>query len=722
MPAVNRTSDEPLQSAGLLRADDPLLGCLHIVTRLRGQPVSTEALAAGIPLKDGRFGADEFVRAAAAHGYSSRLVRRKLTRISTLALPVTLLLNDGSACVLTRYISAKAVEVVIPESGFGAREIALDELQKLYRGYALFAQPELEPETSRDGEPLAPRRRSWFWGTLVTYSPYYFEAALAGVLINVLTVATSLFIMNVYDRVVPNNATETLVVLATGTAFAIGFEFVARSLRAYFLDIAGKKADLVLASRIFEQALGLKLSARPQSAGAFAAQLREFEAVRDFITSITLTAVMDMPFVAFFIVVIALIGGPLYLVPLAVVPLVVLVALIAQVPLARVTRANLQQGSQRHGLLVESVEGLDIIKAMRAEGQMQSRYEDYTALTGATANSARMISSTVVNFTGVIQQFVTVLVVVWGVHLIADGELTMGALIATVMLTSRGLAPLQQVAALMMRYQHARAAYVTLNNLMRMPVDRPYGKRYTHRGEVRGAIAMEGVSFAYPQASGAALTELSFALNPGEHVAILGKVGGGKSTLLRLVLGLYPPARGSVRVDGIDIEQFDPADLRRHIGYVGQEPTLFHGSLRDNIALGLPHADDEAVLRAAQIAGLDTLIDNHPRGLQLQVGERGQALSGGQRQAVANARAFLLEPRVLLLDEPTSAMDNNAEARFMHNVGAFAQGRTLLLVTHKPSMLAMVSRIIVLDNGRSVMDGPRDDVLRQLTRPAVTAS
>lgn len=722
MPAVNRTTDTSASAAGVVEDGEPLLGCLHVVTRLCGRPVSTEALTAGIPLKDGRFGTDEFMRAAAAHGYSARLVRRKLGRISALALPATLLLEDGGACVLTRFIGADTVEIVVPESGFGAREVGRAELQKLYRGYAIFARPELEPEVSRDGGESATSRRSWFWGTLVTYAPYYFEAAVAGILINVLTVATSLFIMNVYDRVVPNNATETLIVLATGTAFAIGFEFVARSLRAYFLDMAGKKADLVLASRIFEQALGLKLSARPQSAGAFAAQLREFEAVRDFITSITLTAVMDMPFVAFFIVVIAAIGGPLYLVPLAVVPLVLMVALLAQIPLSRATRANLQQGSQRHGLLVEAVEGLDIIKAMRAEGQMQGRYEDYTALTGATANTARMISSTVVNFTGVIQQFVTVVVVVWGVHLIADGDLTMGALIATVMLTSRGLAPLQQVAALMMRYQHARAAYFTLDTLMRLPVDRPYGKRFTHRGEVHGALAMDGVHFAYPQAPGAALVDISFALAPGEHVAVLGKVGGGKSTLLRLVLGLYPPAKGNVRVDGIDIEQFDPADLRRHIGYVGQEPMLFHGNLRDNIALGLPHADDEAVLRAAKIAGLDTLIDSNPRGLQLQVGERGQALSGGQRQAVANARAFLLEPSILLLDEPTSAMDNNAEVRFMQNVGAFADGRTMILVTHKPSMLSMVSRIIVLDNGRVAMDGPRDDVLRQLTRPLVPAS
>ncbi len=697
--------------------DDPLLGCLHVITRLHGRPISSAALQSGIPMSDGRIGPREYVRAAEENGYAARVVRRKLRRITPLLLPVTLLMKDGNACVVTRIVSRQVVEVVLPESGFGARETSFDELEQGYSGYAIFTQPQLDTEPSRV-EPVVGRRRSWFWGTLAAYSPYYVEALIAGSLVNVLTVATSLFIMNVYDRVVPNNAFETLIVLAIGTATAVAIEFCARTLRAYFLDAAGRKADLVLAGQIFAQTLGLKMAARPASSGAFAAQLREFESVREFITAATLTALMDIPFVAFFIAIVAAIGGPIYLIPLAAVPVVFVVGLLAQIPLAIVMRANLREIAQRHGLLIEAIEGAEIIKAMRAEGQMQSRYEDYSALAGRSSTRARMISSVVVHFTATVQQLVSVAMVFWGVYLIADGQLTVGALIACVILVGRGLAPLQQVASLMMRYQQARASYFTLNTLMQQPVDRERGQQFTHRPEVAGAVAMRGVSFAYPDTTIESLSEVSFAVNAGERVAILGRVGSGKSTLLRLACGLYQPGKGTVCIDAIDLAQFDPADVRRHIGFVAQEPSLFHGTLRDNIALGYPQADDAQVLEAARIAGLDGMIAAHPDGLQRAVGERGQGLSGGQRQAIANARAILLKPRILLLDEPTSAMDHTSEARFIAEFGRFVDGRTLLLVTHKPTMLTLVQRIIVLEAGRVVMDGPRDEVLSALARPA----
>lgn len=701
--------------------DDPLLGCLHVITRLNGKPISKAALQSGMPAGEEGFGPREYVRAAAVHGYEANVVRRRLGRVAPLLLPATLIMKDGGACVLTRFVSRKVVEVVFPESGFGGREIELDTLREAYSGYVIFTQPELDAGPSRL-EPMVTRRRSWFWGTLAAYSPYYLEAIVAGVLVNVLTIATALFIMNVYDRVVPNNAFETLIVLAVGTATAVAFEFCARTLRAYFLDAAGRKADLVLASQIFAQAIGLKMAARPASAGAFAAQLREFESVREFITSVTLTALMDLPFVAFFIAVVAAIGGPIYLVPMLAVPLVFLVGLLAQIPLAIVMRANLREIAQRHGLLVEAIEGVEIIKAMRAEGQLQSRYEDYSALAGRSANRARMISSVVVNFTATVQQFVSIAMVFWGVHLIAGGELTVGALIACVILVGRGLAPLQQVAGLMMRYQQARAAYFTLNTLMQQPLDREQGQRFTHRPDINGSVSFRGVSFTYPASPVESLSEVSFAINAGERVAILGRVGSGKSTLLRLACGLYAPEKGSVCVDDVDLAQFDPADLRRNIGYVAQEPSLFHGSLRSNIALGVPHADDAQILEAARVAGLEGLIAAHPDGLQRIVGERGEGLSGGQRQAVANARAFLLKPRILLLDEPTSAMDNSAESHFISEVGKYVTGRTLILVTHKPTMLNLVERVVVLDAGRVVMDGPRNEVLSKLARPVAQGS
>lgn len=696
-------------------ADDPLRACLHVITRLHGRPVSMNALLAGIPLVGDRFKPVDFLHAAAFHGYSAQVVKRRLERISSLVLPVTLLLKDGGAVVLTRRLEDGRLEVVVPESGFGARQVAATEIEATYSGYAIFTQPTLKPDTTELGDPPE-RQRGWFWRSLFAYSPYYLDAIVAGVLVNLLTVAGSLFVMNVYDRVVPNNAIATLMVLATGTAIAAGFEFLARTLRAYYLDIAGKKADLVIAGIIFAHALGLRMAARPPAAGVFAAQLREFESVRDFITSATMSALMDLPFIVFFVFIVGLIGGPLYVVPAIAVPVVLLVGLIAQWPLAHATRAVQRDAAQRHGLLVESLESAEILKAMRAEGGMLRRYEDYTALAARSSNAARLISTLVVNFAILVQQLVTIGVVIWGVHLIGEGELTVGGLIASVMLTGRGLAPLQTVAALMMRYQQARSAYITLDRLMQQPVERAAGQQFTRRETVQGEIALADVHFKYTGSAADSLAGVSFTVAAGERVAILGRVGSGKSTLLRLMLGLYPPARGTVRLDGVDIAQLDPADFRAHIGYVPQEPMLFLGTLRDNIALGSPQVDDEAILRAARIAGIDGMIAAHPAGLQMPVGERGTALSGGQRQAVANARAFLLNPRILLLDEPTSAMDNSAEVRYIQAVNEYARGRTLVLVTHKPTMLSLVTRVIVVDGGKVVMDGPRDDVIRQLTR------
>ena len=708
----------PEQPAAAAHPDDPLAECLHIITRLHGRAISTTALVAGLPRNDNGISPQTFVRAAEKNGYAARIVKRPVKKISQLLLPAVVLLEDGGACVVTGFPDRKSATVMFPEAGFGKTTLELTALDKRSTGYVIFVQAEFSLDDTRLGEAGRGPGKSWFWGTLWRYRRYYFEAILAAAVVNVLGIATSLFIMNVYDRVVPNNAVETLTVLAIGTAIAVGFEFFARNLRAYFLDTAGKKADLVLASTLFAQALNIRTEARPPSSGAFAAQLREFESLRDFMSSATLAAVIDIPFVAFFIWVIFLIGAPLHLVPLAAVPAVLIVGLIAQAPLSYLMRQHLREGALKHGLLVEAVDGVEILKTLCGEGGMQGRYEDYTALTSRSATRSRLISSLVMNFTTLTQQLTTVLIVVWGVFLIGDGELTVGALIACVILTGRGLAPLQQVAALMTRYQSARASYATLNGLMRQPIERPANRHFLERPAIDGAIALEQVNFAYPNQKLKVIDNVSLSIAAGEHVGILGRIGSGKSTLLKLILGLYAPESGAIRVDGVDIEQFDPIDLRQQIGYVAQDTRLFQGTLRDNITLGYPHADDNDVLQAARLAGLDRIVAQQANGYETIVGERGDGLSGGQRQAVAVARALIKKPNVLLLDEPTSAMDNSAEQAFIANLGKYAEHRTLLLVTHKPTLLTLVSRLIVVDGGRIVMDGPRDEVLRRLTQPA----
>jgi ATP-binding cassette subfamily C protein LapB len=696
--------------------DDSLLECLAAVARLHDRPVSVNGLADGLPLDRERVTPELLVRAAESHGFAARVVKRSLRRISNLVLPAILVMRNGGGCVLTRCAPGTGAEVLLPESGMGVRSLSLDELAAEYSGYAIFVQPRLriDPRMVDDAPPPS---RTWFWGTLWRFKRYYVETALAALLANVLALATSLFAMNVYDRVVPNQALSTLWVLATGTAIAIGFEFILRILRSYFIDTVGKKIDLLLASQLFRQALSIQAASRPASAGAMANHVREFESLRDFFTSATLVALFDLPFVALFIWIVHIIGGPLAWVPLLAVPTVLLAGLIAQFPLSRAMNSYVAESSMKHGLLIEAIEGVDTLKALRAEGAMQKRWETFTALTAQTALRSRFISSLVLSCSMLVQQVVTVALIVWGVHLIGTGQLTMGGLVACTILAGRAIAPLSQLAGLLTRFQHARAALKTLNRVMRLPVDRPADRTFVHRPRIDGAVEFKDLTFAYPGQTTPVLHAASFRLAPGEHVAMLGRVGAGKSTTLKLVSGLYAPTTGAALIDGLDLQQIDPSDVRANIAYVSQDVRLFHATLRDNLTLGAPLADDEAILAAARIAGLDRFIASHPQGLDLVVGERGEGLSGGQKQAVAIARALLRPARILLFDEPTSSMDHTTEQAFIAQLKEFSRGRTMLLATHKPAMLDLVERLIVVDGGKIVADGPREVILKALMKP-----
>jgi ATP-binding cassette subfamily C protein LapB len=706
----------PPGAAGI---EDPLLDCLVILTRLLERPASPQALTAGLPLDGGRLTPELAVRAAERAGLSARLMRRPLHRISDLTLPCVLLLDDRSACVLVALLPGDHARVAMPESG-GAVELPLADIAERYRGYALFARPQVRfdrrAEQAAGAEP-----RGWCWGTLAEAWPIYAEVVLAAVLINLFALASPLFIMNVYDRVVPNRAIETLWVLAAGVITVFVFDFVLRNLRAYFVDGAGRIADLKLASRIFEQVMGIRMAARPASAGAFANNLREFESLRDFFTSATVVTLVDLPFVLLFIGIVWWIGGLVALVPAVAVPLVLAFGLLLQAPLNRIVRRTFQEAAHKHGVLVESIGGLETIKSVGAEGRMQRNFEQFVGATAASGMRARLLAGLGVNLALLAQNLVTVGVVIFGVYRIADGLMTIGALVACTIITGRAMAPLTQVAGLLTRYHQARAAYDALDRVMALPVERPAQARFLHRPQLRGEVAFRDVTFAYPGQKLPALHAVSFVIRPGERVGLVGRIGSGKTTIEKLVLGLYEPDQGAVLLDGTDLRQIDPADLRRSIGCVLQDVCLFHGTIRDNIALGAPVADDAAVLRAARIAGVEDFVARHPLGFDLNVGERGERLSGGQRQAVAVARALLLDPPILLFDEPSSAMDNGAEGRLKQRLEQILPGKTLLLVTHRASLLSLVERLIVLDGGRVVADGPRHDVLKALAAGRIRA-
>lgn len=703
---------------------DPLLDCLVTLTVLHQRPMSAEALLAGQPITPGKMSAEIFSRAAHRAGLSARLVRRNLGAISPLALPAVALLNDGGACVLTG-LDDREAKVIHPETGMGVRSVSIDELDQHYSGWVFFSQPLFRLDERAD-EHKVTTSPSWFWGNLLSFRKEYIDVALASVLINLFALASPLFTMNVYDRVVPNNAKETLWVLAIGVGIVFFFDFLMRMLRGYFLDVAGKKMDVLLSSLLFQQVMGIRLAGRPASAGAFANNLKEFETLRDFFTSATLTAVIDLPFVIIFLAVIFMIGGPLGWVPLLAVPFVVLSGLLLQAPLNAVIQENFKEAAQKHGILVEAISGLESIKGAGGEGRMQAIWEHLVNLTSRSGLKSRLYSSLAVNFTNTVQQAVTVVMVVYGVYIIADGELTTGGLIACTILAGRVLAPLGLVAGLMVRYQHTKMALKGLNGIMKLAVERPHDKTFLHRPVLRGEIEFCNVTFNYPEQKSAALENVSFKIGAGERVAFLGKIGSGKSTIEKLIMGFYQPTSGTILVDGVDINQIDPVNLRRNISYVPQDIQLFYGTVKDNITLGMPYASDAEVLRAAQIAGVDKFTNRHPMGFDMPVGENGFGLSGGQRQSIACARGLVNDAPIIVLDEPTSSMDNVSESAFLQALIDSADGKTLLLVTHKMSMMPMVTRLIVIDGGRVVADGPRDAVLQTLSRgmqtPAVQQS
>jgi ATP-binding cassette, subfamily C, bacterial LapB len=691
---------------------DPLLAALALVLKAHGIDRSEAALLTGLPVQ-AQLSPEMFLRVAQANACNATYRKRALAKIPELLLPVVLQLQGGGACVLLRRLPDARAVVLMPDTQSEEVELSLESLQSQYAGNCFFVLPQPKPD-ERSGIAAQVKKGHWLWRTLWRYKGYYVEAGLAALLINVLALAGTFFTMNVYDRVVSNQAYVTLWTLAIGVSIAIGFEFLARNLRAWVLDYAGKKADLVLGSMLFQKALLTRLDHRAASAGSFANNLREFESVRDFFTSATLTVITDLPFLFLFIWVIGLIAGPLLWVPLLAVPLIAVVALFAQIPLAKYITENMREGSLKHGLVVESIDGAETLKALRAEGFMQAKFEMSSALTARTAMKSRLLTNVVLNWAAIVQSLTTVAMVVWGVYLIGEGKLTMGALVASVMLCGRALAPVSSLTGLAVRLQQTRTGMGMLNKIMQAPTDREVGRAYVHKKYIQGDITAQGVQFSYRKDLPKVLQGLDFQIKSGERIAILGRIGSGKSTLLKLLSGMFTPTQGSINVDGLEMQQIEPADVRRNIVYVGQDARLFYGTLRENLKIGNPLMGDEEMVKIATLMGVHTFACEHPRGYDMDIAEGGASLSGGQRQAVALARAMMVSPAVLLLDEPTSAMDNATEQITLQAITRLMAGGTLILITHKLQLLEFVDRVMVIDAGQRVADGPKKMVLQAL--------
>jgi len=693
--------------------DDPLLGCLLILTRIENRVITPDSLISGLPLENHKLTPQLFLRAAKRAGMSAKLIKRSIRKVSNLVLPAVLLLKNGRACVLERILDDNSARIIQPESGIGTKSISLDELEREYGGYSIFVQNAYQFD-DRVTESLISRPRHWFWSTIAQSWALYGEILIAALLINLFALASPLFIMNVYDRVVPNHALETLWVLGIGVVIVYGFDFLMRTLRGYFLDFAGKRADIILSASLFERVMGIRLDSRPASVGAFANNLHEFDTFRDFFTSATLTVLIDLPFVFLFISIIWMLGGSLAVIPTMVVPIVFFSAYVIQRSLASSVENLLKYSAQKQASLIEVLTGVETVRCIGADSALQRRWEQTTGTIANLGLKTRLLSSSAVNLAVLFQQLATVTVVIYGVYLIGDGKLSVGGLIASTILTGRALAPLSQAAGILTRLHQAKSAYATTDSIMHTPVERPAGKAFIERKTIKGSLEFKNVSFRYPEQMIEALDRVTFKVNAGEHVAIIGRIGSGKSTIEKLLLGLYEPTNGAILIDGIDSRQLDPVDLRRNIGYIPQDCFLFYGSVRDNIVMGMPHAEDQAILRAAEIAGVTEFTNKNPSGFNLQVGERGERLSGGQRQSVSVARALLRDPPILVLDEPTNSMDNTTEELFKNKLLETIEHKTLILVTHRASLLSLVDRVIVMDSGRIMADGSKENVLTAL--------
>ena len=707
---------ETLEAARSSAPENSLLEALVFITAFFGHARSADALAAGLPVGRKGMTPDMFCQAAERAGFRARVVRRALDQVPAEVMPAIAMLKSRQALVMLS--GAKGEARVLNPVTREEKTVSLKELGRDYSGYVIYVRPD---ETAAEGEP--PLSQHWFWANVLESRGIYFRVMIASLLINIFALTSPVFIMNFYNRVLPQNAQETGWVLAIGAASIFVFDFIIRTLRGYFIDIAGRRADVIAAQRLYNQVLDMRLGFRPPSVGAFANNMREFDSLREFFNSATMTGLVDFPFSLLFIAVIWIIGGAAIAMLLIGLYLVTAVTgYLMQLPVHRKVHQAMKTAEQRHGLLVETIGNVETIRGVGGEGHLRASYSVYTGKSAEAGQASRFWSGLSLNFSIFVQQMSSVIIVIFGMYLVAGREMSVGALIACVLLSSRAIAPVGAVAALVNKYHQAKSAYKSLDGIMRLPVERPRDKKFLHRPALKGSIAFRDVEFSYPRTNRPVLTNVNLSIQAGDKVAIVGRIGSGKSTLVKLIVDFYEPTRGTVLVDDADMRQIDPADLRRNIAYMGQDTALMSGTLRDNIVMGRPQATDDEVLRVATLAAVNEFARRHPMGYDAPVGERGEGLSGGQRQAVALARTLLMDTPVLVLDEPTNSMDTGTEDRVLHNLEDIVRNKTLVLVTHKPALLRLVTRVIVMDNGRVVADGPRDQVLAALTQGKITVA
>lgn len=689
-------SSKSIQASETISNQPDILHDFQIFLRKLGSRKSIASIKYNGEAQGNYFGITNCITALNKFHYKASFGQINLSEWKEEWLPIFAFHEDGSACTITNFDKGHEI-TTISASKKDATTISWDEFANTFSGFVILSRKMSKPEINEyDGH--------WFFSAFRSSRWLYFQVFLAAIISNFLALTTSIFTMTVYDRVIPNSAIESLFALSLGVVFALSCDFFIKMLRASFIDKASKRVDLLVSRKIFDRILTLDSTNKKMNTGGLASIVKEFETLREFFTSSTLVVLVDLPFVFFFVYVIWLIAGSIALVPMATVPLVILVGLIMQPFLARASKQGMESGTNKQSVIVEAINGLETIQQTGAGPIFRTRYQDAVLSQSNVGSKAKNLSQFIINFSASVQQYAQIGIIFYGVFLIQDGIITQGALIAAVILGGRAMAPLGQLANVLTRANNALAAYRSLSSLFQKLPNKYITKNSISRSKFTGSIELKKLTFGYDPSTEPLIDDVNLKIPAGQNIAIVGKMGSGKSTLAKLISGSLSPTNGSVLIDGIDIRQIDDADRVKNIGIMLQDPWLFTGSIRENIQLNFAEYSDEHIERIAKISLVNEFVDNIPEGYEYTLSERGGGLSGGQKQTINLARCLLHEPSVIILDEPTSAMDQKTESLVVDNLKLYCADKTSIIITHRNSILSICDRIIVMENGKIIAD------------------
>jgi len=704
-------NSEKLNSLSEKRKVDSLLESLMFLTKYYQRSTSKASLTSGFAIHNNSMSIDNFIKSSKRVGLISKIVTRELRGISKLALPAVLLLEKDRTCVLLDFnFDRNEATVIIPGLSSGETTMSLSQLEKEFIKKVIIIKPAYNFNNRISDEVVIEQPKQWFFGAMKRNSFIYKKVILAAVIINLLVLATPLFMKNVFDRVLPNNGIETLWAMTFGIGIILLFDFVLKLLRAYYIGKAGKRADVVMSNQIFDQLLNIKLSEKPASTGQFISRLQSFESVRDFFTSATVATLVDIPFIILFMAVIFYFGGVLGWIPLIATVITLIFSFIIQSKTKVISEKSSKEDQLKQSTIHETVSGLEVIKSIRAQNRMKTHWDQALVQTTYYNEKLQFLSQLNSFFTAFIAQIANIAIIIVGVYLALNGEATMGGIIAAMMLSGRVLSPLGQIVGMVLRYEKSIIALNGIDEIMDMDTEKN-GQNFLSRPNLNGDIEFKDVHFSYKNQNLETLKNINLTIKQGEKVAILGKIGSGKSTLTKLIMNLYSPTKGSVLVDQTDVRQIDPSDLRQAVGCVPQEAFLFMGSVKDNITISEQYVTDEEILEVSKLAGVHDFLGKHESGYDLILGERGEGLSGGERQSITLARALISNPGILIMDEPTNSMDKQTEVQFIKRMKDIIEDKTLIIVTHKMPLLHLVDRVIIIDNGKIIADGPKEKIL-----------